>query len=215
MVTAGIDGGGLDDLLGLGLSGREVETKRWLHWGRAWCSELVLERRKDIAPLLKDFEAEGDLVILTDPTQDLREVAGLLAEVATRGLFPAAHAIGLDPYGVAALVDELAAQGLEGDLLVAVGQGSRLTPAIHGAERKLQDGTLRHARQGLMAWAMGNAKIEQRGSAVTVTKAAAGRAKIDPVIGLLNAFTLMSRNPEAEGETASPWDDPAFSLAAQ
>jgi phage terminase large subunit-like protein len=215
VVTAGIDGGGLDDLLGLGLIGREVETKRWLHWGRAWCSELVLERRKDIAPLLRDFEAEGDLVILTDPTQDLREVAGLLAEVSERGLFPAAHAIGLDPYGVAALVDELAAQGLEGDLLVAVGQGSRLTPAIHGAERKLQDGTLRHARQGLMAWAMGNAKIEQRGSAVTVTKAAAGRAKIDPVIGLLNAFTLMSRNPEAEGETASPWDDPAFSLAAQ
>ncbi|WJJ94008.1 terminase large subunit domain-containing protein [Neopusillimonas aromaticivorans] len=50
VVVAGVDGGGLDDLLGLAVIGREKETGRWLHWGRAWAHPSVMERRKEIAP---------------------------------------------------------------------------------------------------------------------------------------------------------------------
>ena len=35
-VVIGIDGGGLDDLLGLAVLGREKGTRRWLLWSRAW-----------------------------------------------------------------------------------------------------------------------------------------------------------------------------------
>ena len=214
-VTLGIDGGGLDDLLGLGVIGRHRETRRWHAWARAWAHPEVLERRPEIAPRLKDFAADGDVVICEDPTQDLREVAALCARVHALGLLPEKHGIGLDPYGVAALVDELAGEHMEGDLLTAIGQGTRLSPAVWGVERKLKDGTLVHAGQAMLTWCVSNARTEQRGNAVLITKAVAGKAKIDPLIGIFNAAMLMSRNPEAAGAAASPWDDPAFSTAAE
>src|SRR5262249_4504633 len=45
-IVVGVDGGGLDDLFGLAVLGRERETKRWLSWSHAWCHKGVLERRK-------------------------------------------------------------------------------------------------------------------------------------------------------------------------
>lgn len=212
VVTAGIDGGGLDDLLGLALIGRHRETRRWQAWGRAWAQPEALDRRKEIAPRLLDFAAADEMVICDDATQDLREVSAILSRVHAAGLFPAQHGIGLDPYGIAALVDQLAEDGIAGDILAAIGQGTRLSPAVWGAERKLKDGSLVHGAQDLMAWCVGNARTEQRGNAVLITKAAAGKAKIDPLVALFNAISLMARNPDAAGGVASPWDDPDFSL---
>jgi phage terminase large subunit-like protein len=212
VVTLGIDGGGLDDLLGLGLIGRHAETRRWHGWARAWAQPDVLDRRKDIATVLMDFEAEGDLVICKTPSQDLSEIAALCAKIRAEGVLPDAAGIGLDPYGVAALVDELAANDLEGDLLAAIPQGARLSPAIWGLERKLADGTFCHADQPLLTWSVGNARTEQRGNAVLITKQISGKSKIDPLMGIFNAATLMARNPEVTQEAVSPWEDPNFSL---
>lgn len=199
VVVVGIDGGGLDDLLGLGVIGRHKETRVWQGWAKGWAQTEVLERRKDIVSRLQDFEKNGDLVICEDATADLREVAAICARIHAAGLFPAQHGIGLDPYAVASLVDELALVDLQGDLLCAIGQGTRLSPAVWGLERKLKDKTFRHAGQPMLDWCVGNAKTEQRGNAVLITKAAAGKAKIDPLIGIFNAAMLMARNPEAVG----------------
>lgn len=198
VAVAGVDGGGLDDLLGLGLLGRlKADPRIWLFWGRAWAQLDVFERRKDIVTKLNDFIREGTLVKCEDPTQDLVELADILEQVKDRDLFPDKAAIGLDPSGVAAIVNELSERNFAQDQLVAIPQGYRLTGAIKGAERKLKDGTLLHGGQELMAWCVGNAKAELRGNAVLITKQVSGSAKIDPLIAKFNAMVLMTRNPVA------------------
>lgn len=210
--TVGIDGGGLDDLYGAAVIGRDKTTRDWLLWGHAWAHPDVLERRKEIAPRLHDFIASGELTLCEDPTQDVREVADLVEMVRDAGLLPEKNAVGLDPMGVAALVDELASREIGGEQVIAVPQGFRLTGAVWGMERKLKDGTLWHCGGLLMPWVVGNAKTEQRGNAVLITKQVAGKAKIDPLIAAFNAVMLMSRNPEASAPATSPWDDPDYSL---
>ena len=199
VAVVGIDGGGADDLLGVNVTGRCRDTRQWLGWSKAFCHPVALERRKELVPVLRDFEKQGDLTICRHPAEDHAGVCDIVAQLLDAGLLPDVAAIGLDPAGVAALVDELAAIGVKPEQMVAVGQGYRLSSAIWGMERKLMDGTYRHGGQPIMAWSIGNARAEQRGNAVLITKETAGKGKIDPLIAAFNAFTLMSRNPESKG----------------
>lgn len=212
VAVAGIDGGGLDDLLGLSICGRDRITKDWLFWYRAWAHKIVFERRKDIADKLQQFARDGSLIICEHPTQDIEELVGVIDTIHQAGLFPEKYGIGLDPVGVAAITDEIAGRGIDPELMVAVPQGYKLSGTIKGFERKLMDGTIWHDGSPMMIWCAGNAKAEVRGSATLITKQVSGTAKIDPLLAGFNAFSLMSRNPVAAQVMTSPWDDPSFSL---
>jgi phage terminase large subunit-like protein len=48
-----------------------------------------------------------------------------------------------------------------------------------------------------MAWAVGNLKIESTATAIRATKQNAGDMKIDPMMALFNAVTVMATNPNA------------------
>ena len=198
VVTVGIDGGGLDDLFGLAVLGRCRETRTWLLWTHAWAHDDVLTRRADIATKLQDFARDGDLTISKDAMEPITQAADIVERVKNTGLLPEADAVGLDPVGVAALVDELEARGVGVGQQVAVRQGFALSPASWGSEIKLKNGSLKHGDRAMMAWCVGNAKVEVRGGAVVITKQSAGRAKIDPLVAAFNAIMLMSRNPEAK-----------------
>lgn len=225
VIVAGVDGGGLDDLLGLCLIGREKGSKRWLVWAKAWAWSVVWDRRQDIATQLDALVAEGTLVRCEmtaegedlgdadagdeddrELTEDVRGVVDVLARVRDAGLLPEQQGIGLDPAGVTAIVDELAARGFEDGMLRAVPQGWKLSSAIKGAARKVAARTMRHGGTELMRWCVGNVKQEPRGaSGVAITKQSAG-AKIDPFAAMMNAVTLMSLNPEAvKRSTIDDW----------
>lgn len=201
VVTSGIDGGGLDDLLGLVAVGRERETRKWLAWAHAWAHEIVLQRRKDIVTKLQEFEAAGDLTIVKLPGQDVDQVADAICKMKAAGLMPEENAIGVDPAGIGAIVDELTteARGIDLKQIVAVSQGWKLNGAIKTTERALAGGDLIHAGQPLMAWCVGNAKAVPAGNAITITKQVSGTAKIDPLMALFNAVSLMALNPSARG----------------
>jgi phage terminase large subunit-like protein len=198
----GVDGGGLDDLLGVCVIGRERETKRWLAWFKAFADRGVLRLRKDIASSLLDFEADGDLAFVDigadeGLNEDVDGVADIVQQVWEAGLLPEQYGIGLDPVGVSAITDEIARREIPVACMTAVPQGYRLSGVIKGAARKLKDGTLVHGGQRIAGWCVGNAKAELRGSAVVITKYTAGSAKIDPLLAMFNAFDLMARNPNA------------------
>jgi phage terminase large subunit-like protein len=203
VVVVCADGGGLDDLFGAAVLGRCRVTRDWMLWCHAWAHGEALEQRQQNKSVMADFVAAGDLTICEDATQDIREFADLVVRVKDLGLLPEKNGVGLDPAGVSALVDELASRDIEtaenGGPVIGVAQGYRLSGAIWGAERKLKDGTLWHCGQPLMTWCVGNAKAEQRGNAVLITKQTAGKAKIDPLVAAFNAVSLMGRNPEASG----------------
>lgn len=195
VVDVGIDGGGLDDLLGLAVVGRDKETREWLTWTHAWAHPSVLERRKQEAARFQDFAKDGNLTLVKNIGEDVEDVAGICALIEARGLL---DKIGCDPAGLGGILDALAEAGLPEEKLIGVSQGWKLTGAIKTAERKLAEGVLVHGGQPLMAWCVGNAKVEPRGNAVIITKQAAGSAKIDPLMALFNAVTLMSLNPATE-----------------
>lgn len=209
VITAGIDGGGLDDLLGFALVGRCKETGRWLAWCRAWAHPSVLERRKEIAPRLLDFVKDGDLVLVERIGDDMEELASIVAEVEQAGLL---DRVGIDPAGVGGVLEALVAAGVPQDKIIGISQGWKLGGAIKTAERKLAEGVLKHCGQPLMAWCVSNAKVEPKGNAMLITKQASssgtGAAKIDPLMALFNAVQLMSLNPEAMGGLDDWLSDP-------
>lgn len=199
VVVVGGDMGGADDLSSLAFLGRERGSRHWLAWARAWAFPSVLDLRKEIAPNLTEFAEAGDLILDADPEEHERQMVELISAPRDAGLYPEAGFIGLDPAGVAALLDEIDAAGFSSDAYYGVGQGWKLNGAVRGLERRLLNRRFRHGGQGLMTWTVGNAKAEARGNNVIINKAAAGRAKIDPLIALFNAAVLMDLNPEAAG----------------
>ncbi|WP_460150064.1 terminase large subunit [Pseudomonas sp. S3_A03] len=210
VIVVGIDGGGLDDLLGLSLIGRERETRRWLHWAHAWAHQIALDRRKDIVSNLRDFEADGDLTIVERPGDDVLQVADIICEVRDAGLLPDKQAIGVDAAGIGDIVDELTTEdrGITMEQIVSISQGWRLNGAIKTTERKVAGGEFVHGGTRLMAWSVGNARTVAVGNAIAINKQVSGSAKIDPLMATFDATTLIALNPVGCGDLQGFFDNP-------
>lgn len=195
VATIGGDGGGLDDMFGAAVIGREKITRHWLCWNHAWIHSSVLELRQEIAPAIRDFEKEGSLTICAAGTEWIVGFGKVFDKVKESGLLPAKDAVGLDPNNVAPIIEDLTARGMTDDMLRRLRQGPALSPAWWGIEIKLDDGTFFHSGSALMNFCVGNAKAVRQGNGILITKELAGAAKIDPLIATGCASILMSWNP--------------------
>jgi phage terminase large subunit-like protein len=195
VIVAGIDGGGLDDLLGLAVLGREAASGNWLLWVKAWAHKIALERRKSEAPKYRDFEKIGDLSIVEEIGIDIDEAGDIIGRCEETGLL---DRIGVDPSGIGDIVDDLVLNhDIEHERIVGIPQGWRLNGAIKTTERRVAEKTLIHGGQAIMDWCVGNARVEPRGNAILITKQASGTGKIDPLMATFNAVALMAMNPDA------------------
>ncbi|MEN3969940.1 terminase large subunit [Acinetobacter sp. BWR-L5] len=196
VITLGIDGGGLDDLLGFSALGRlKADPRIWWLWNHAWANKVALERRKENIPKYQDFEDEGSLTIVEKVGEDIDDLALIAKQVYDSGKL---NKIGLDPLGLGGLLDGLLDVGIPQESMFAVPQGHKLMGYIMTTERKLAEGNLYHAGQDLMTWCAGNARVVMVGNGMRITKQDSGIGKIDPLIATFNAVALMSLNPEVK-----------------
>src|SRR5690606_3273354 len=129
----------------------------------------------DIAPALRDMEAAGELTVCAFTGQDVADAVDLIDGLEDAALLPVeTPAIGLDAYGIAELLDALEQRGFDENRFISVGQGWKLQQAVVTMPRRLKDRRLVHGASQLMAWNVGNAKTELKGSNYIVTKQAAG-----------------------------------------
>jgi phage terminase large subunit-like protein len=196
VIDVGIDGGGLDDLLGFAAIGRDRDTREWLLWTHAWAHPSVLTRRKSEAARFHDFARDGHLTLVKSIGDDVTEVAELVARIEMAGLL---DKVGVDPAGVGAILDALVEAEVPEEKVIGISQGWKLGGAIKTTERRLAEGGLLHGGQPMMNWCCGNARVEPRGNSILITKQASGFAKIDPLMATFNAVSLISLNPQAQG----------------
>ena len=211
VTTIGVDGGGLDDLLGVGLIGREKGTKRWLGWAHALISDIGIERRKANATQYDRFEKEGSLTkyrYMKPETESVAQplaiqyVVDLVEKVQRLGLLAQ---VGVDAAGIGSIVDALGEIGVTQDTekLDAVRQGIALMGAVKTIEIKLADYSFRHDGSELMKWCVGNIKVVPTPTAMRVARDESGYGKIDPFMALANAAHLMGLNPTTEYDVLS------------
>ncbi len=199
VITLGIDGGGLDDLLGFSAVGRlKTNPRIWLTWSRAWCNKTAVERRKENAPKYADYEKEGSLTIVERVGDDIDQLAILAKQVYDSGKL---DKVGLDPLGLGGLLDGLLDAGIPEEKLVAVPQGFKLMGYIMTTERKLAEGNLFHEGLELMTWCVGNARAVVKGNGMMISKQESGVGKIDPLIALFNAVALMTMCADQDSKT--------------
>jgi phage terminase large subunit-like protein len=194
VVTAGVDFGGLDDWLALAFTGREKETGRWLHWAHAWAHPIAFERRKSEAERWKDFVRDGDLTVVEQVGDEVSAVIAFIMKCEASGLL---ERVGVDRYKIQEIFDGLIKAGIKEDRIVGIDQGWKLVGAISTTERRLASGKFIHGGSAMMAYCVGNAKVEVKGNNIVISKQNAGASKIDPLMATLNSVSLMALNPES------------------
>lgn len=197
VAVIGIDGGGLDDLLGVTVAGRDKDSGKWLYWSQAFAHRIVLQRRKDVADRLEQFAQQQSLLIVDTPGDDVAMVCEIVARVRDGDLLPDSQGIGVDAAGIGAIIEQLTSEeyGLRMEDIVAIGQGWKLNGAIKTLERKLAAQEVEHDGSELMNWVVGNARVVPVGNAIRIDKQVSGSAKIDPLMSALNATQLLMLNP--------------------
>jgi len=140
VIVVGLDGGGLDDIYGMTVLGRETceivvpaqsefedaegavpgakRVKRWLSRSHGWVHRIVLDRRKSIASKLLELEDAGEITIVDDDAMDgdlpadIAEMLDVIVQIRDAGLL---CCVAVDPAGLGEMIDALDGVGIRQD----------------------------------------------------------------------------------------------------
>lgn len=193
ILTLGVDGGGLDDLLGVTVIGREIDTGNWLWWSHAVAAPIARDRHKANIPHYDQFEMEGDLTV-ADLPDDMEVLDRIVSIVEASGKLTT---VSVDPSCVDDIKEVCARHEIteENGRFVGERQGVGLMKAIKTTERNLAAGTMRHCGQSLMTWCAGNAKVRLTSAAMLIERSVSGKDKIDPLVAGFDAVMGMTGSP--------------------
>ena len=136
---------------------------------------------------LVQYIAAGELEIFDGGDADIEGFGEVVKTVAARP--GKLVGVGIDSYGASDVAATVGEYGVE---VIAVPQSWKLTPAITFYERRLAAGTFRHSGSSMLAWNVGNAVIERRGNAKSISKATiVGPGKIDGLAASLTAAAVL------------------------
>jgi phage terminase large subunit-like protein len=121
--VVGIDGGGLDDLLGLAVLGVSADAPLAAVGARLGAPQIVLERRKEIASQLEDFA--GRRPVLVDSPATTWRRSRTSSAGARCGPAAGEAAIGVDAAGIGDIVDALTAPAAGSRWMARMGKSSR------------------------------------------------------------------------------------------
>jgi phage terminase large subunit-like protein len=201
VLTLGIDGGGLDDLLGITVIGREKGKEKdkanWFWWSHAVAAPIAIDRHKANIPHYNDFERDGDLTVADLPA-DMVVLDRILGTLEESGKLAT---VSVDPSCVDDIKEACALHDIneENGRFVGERQGIGLMKAIKTTERKLAAKRMFHCGQPLMTWCTGNAKVRLTSAAMLIERSVSGKDKIDPLVAGFNAVMGMTANPETAG----------------
>jgi len=189
-IVIGCDGGGLYDLFGLVVLGRDKKSKDWLAWCHAWCHEIIFDKLKEVSQLLRDFQNAGELTVVSDKLEDIAQIVAIIQRIKKKNKL---SAVACDPAGIGDLVTALAEIGVtpENKKLLGAPQGYGMMNAIKMTERRLANGTLYHNGAGVAEYCCRNIRIEPTATAIRATRMNAQTEKIDVIMALFDAATVM------------------------
>jgi len=185
-VSAGIDGGGIDDLLSVAVIGRHGDTRRLSLVTVTWARGEVLSRLG-----LTGIEDPGALIIPAG-VDEYPRVAELVSEAKRRArTFGKA---GLSCYIPEALLDAMEDAGLviEKDC-AGIGRLS-VRAAVSSLRRKVALGQIRHDGSPLLGWSIGTTALHDDNNI-----SAPRSAMKTPLMAALRAIALVDRNPSRAG----------------
>lgn len=216
VVTIGIDGGGLDDLLGVGVIGRDRETQRWLGWACGLISTIGVRRRKANASDYLRFKRAGELTIFrfgADEAERAEEGEDEdLAELLADAQVPASDAPDAPPCDIQFVVD-LVKRISDLGLLAQVGVDAAGIGAIVDALDKIgvtqDDENLDAVRQGIAL--MGAIKTIERKLADRTFRHGAN-ALLDWCVGNLRIVQTPTAMRVSRDEAGFGKVDPAMGL---
>ncbi len=184
-IAVGTDAGGLDDPSAIAVLGETADGGHML-WTMQWLSRQGYAKRKTVNPY-DQFIAAGELEIFDGGDADIEGFGEAVKTVAARP--GKLVGIGIDSYGASDVASTVSGHGAE---VIAVPQSWKLTPAITFYERRLAAGTFRHSGSSMLAWNVGNAVVERRGNAKSISKATiVGPGKIDGLAAALTAAAVL------------------------